>query len=146
MNNQWLLTLSVPDPQTPSSLNEDPYATPIKVDPVKIAVITNPLFCSNEVFNDETRKKHKKDLKKCIAAINRTRPKLVVVNGHLEESKKLLARISDSIPVVANEGKGDFYTAWYWGIQVILVKLDLLLGSRPLWTMKSVNSHVIHIP
>ena len=108
--------------RTPASLNEDPYATPIKVEPVKIAVITNPLFCSGDkVFDDETRKKHKKNLKKSIAVINRTRPKIVVVNGPLEETKKLLARISDSIPVVANDGKGTFYTTWYWAVQCITI-------------------------
>lgn len=106
--------------RTPSSLNEDPYATPIKVEPVKIAFISNPLFSSGDtVFDDDTRKSHKKDLKKCIAAINKARPKIVVVNGPLEESKKLLARISDSIPVLANDGRGDFFSAWYWGIQCI---------------------------
>lgn len=106
--------------RTPSSFNEDPYATPIKVEPVKIAVITNPLFCSGDkVFDDDSRKNHKKDLKKCVAAINRERPKLVIVNGPLEESKKILARISDSIPVLANDGSGSFYTAWYWSIQCI---------------------------
>ena len=111
--------------RTPSSLNEDPYATPLKVEPVKIAFITNPLFCSgNKAFSDNERKKHKKDLKKCIAAINRIRPKVVVVNGPLEESKKLLARISDSIPVVANPGKDTFYTAWYWGVQMITISAD----------------------
>ena len=108
--------------RTPASLNEDPYATPMKVEPVKIAVITNPLFCSGDkMFDDDTRKKHKKNLKKSIAAINRTRPKIVVVNGPLDESKKLLARISDSIPVVSNDGKGSFYTAWYWAVQCISI-------------------------
>jgi len=107
--------------RTPSSFNEDPYGNPIKAEPVKIAVISNPLFCSGKAFEDESRKKHKKDLKKCIATINRVRPKMVVVNGNLEESKKLLARISDSIPVVANGGDGSFYTAWYWATQVITI-------------------------
>lgn len=108
--------------RTPASLNEDPYAKPIKVEPVKIAVVTNPLFCSGDTFfDDETRKKHKKNLKKSIAVINRTRPKIVVVNGPLEESKKLLARISESIPVIANDGMGSFYTAWYWAVQCITI-------------------------
>lgn len=109
--------------RTPASFNEDPYATPIKVEPVKIAVISNPLFCTGkkEVFNEETRKRHKKDLKKAIAAVNRMRPKMVIVNGALEESKKLLARLSDSIPVVANDGTDAFYSAWYWSVQCITI-------------------------
>lgn len=108
--------------RTPASLNEDPYATPIKVEPVKIAVLSNPLFCSrSKDFDDDTRKRHKKDLKSNIAAINRARPKIVIVNGAVDDSKKILARISDSIPVVVNEGKGDFYSAWYWAVQCITI-------------------------
>jgi hypothetical protein len=132
--------------RTPASLNEDPYANPIKNDPAKIAVISNPLFSSGDhVFDDDTRKKHKKDLKKAIAAINKARPMMVVVNGPLEESKKLLARISDSIPVLANDGKGSFYTAWYWSIQCISISATPeQLGSNATPQMKWLREQLEH--
>lgn len=103
--------------QFPGPTEPDPYAEAVVVDPISIVQISNPLLVRsiNESCNDETRKKYNKLFKKCIATINRSRPKLVICCGFLDDScRKLLARINDSIPVVAMDGS-HFFTVWHSG-------------------------------
>lgn len=117
-------------PMTPQE--KDPHAKPEPIEPIKIVYITNPLLVKsvNESCDEETRKVNVKLFKKCIAAINRARPKLVVASGFVDDTcRKLLARISDTIPVVVIDGS-TFFTFWYSGVQ------GLALRSRD-WTTEA---------
>ena len=112
-----------PDPR-----EHDPYADATPIDPIHIVQITNPLLVKeiNESCDDETRKAHMKLFKKCIANVNRSRPKLVVVAGFINEScRKLLARINDSIPVVVVDGS-TFFSFWNSGIQCVALQSNSL--------------------
>jgi hypothetical protein len=103
--------------QFPGPTEPDPYAEAVVVEPISIVQISNPLLvkATNEGCSDETRKMYMKLFKKCIASINRSRPKLVICCGFLDDScRKLLARINDSIPVVAMDGS-QFFTVWHSG-------------------------------
>lgn len=103
--------------QYPAQPEPDIHGHTVAVDPIPIVQITNPLLNQeiNENCSDEARKKYTKLFRKCIATINRTRPKVVVCCGFLDEScRKLLARVNDSIPVVAMDGS-HFFTFWHSG-------------------------------
>lgn len=104
-------------PMTPQE--KDPHAKPEPIDPIKIVYITNPLFVKavNESCDEETRKRYVKMFKQCIKAINRERPKLVIASGFIDDAcRKLLARISDTIPVVVIDGS-IFFSFWQSGIE-----------------------------
>jgi ribosomal protein L30E len=110
--------------KAPNAKMNDPYATPIPTDPIQFVCVTNPLLVKkiNEQCDEVTRKKYTKLFKKCIANINRSRPKMVVVAGFVDEQcRKLLARISESIPVVVHDGSA-FFTFWMMGVQCIAVQ------------------------
>lgn len=105
-----------PDPR-----EHDPYAEVKPIDPIEIVQITNPLLIReiNETCDGDTRKTNMKLFKKCISTVNRTRPKLVVVAGFVDEScRKFLARINDSIPVVIADGT-KFFSFWTSGIECV---------------------------
>lgn len=109
-------------PVTPQE--KDPHAKPEPIEPIKIVYITNPLLVKsvNESCDEETRKRYFKQFKKCIAAVNRARPKLVVTSGFIDETcRKLLARISDTIPVVVIDGSA-FFTFWLSGVQGLALR------------------------
>ena len=87
--------------------------------------------------NEEERKKHWKLLKKCVARINKIRPKLVVVSSFVsldDSTRKLLARINESIPVVLHESTTvdeKFFTFWISGIQGLCLSYELaMVGAR----------------
>lgn len=105
-----------PDPR-----EHDPYAEVKPIDPIEIVQITNPMLIKeiNEACDSDTRKANMKLFKKCISTINRTRPKLVIVAGFVDEScRKFLARINDSIPVVIADGT-KFFSFWTSGIECV---------------------------
>lgn len=109
----------------PKAQMHDPYAKPMEMDPIKIVHLTNPSFgtvCDTPEIDEATRKKWAKLLKKCVANINRSRPTLVVVAGLIDASaRKILARISDTIPTVVHDGSACF-TFWKSGVQCIALK------------------------
>jgi hypothetical protein len=110
--------------KAPNATMNDPYAKPIASDPIRIVYVTNPLLVKeiNQACDEATRKAYMKLFKKCIANINRSRPKMVVVTGFVDEQcRKLLARISESIPVVAHDGSA-FFTFWLTGVQCIAIQ------------------------
>jgi len=109
--------------KAPKAQMNDPYATPVAVEDIEIVHLTNPLFVksmNDSAGDDESKRKHWiKLLKKCIAAINKKRPKLVVVSGFVNEKcRKLLARISETVPVAIVDGSA-FYSFWLMGAQCI---------------------------
>lgn len=110
----------------------DPYGTPIAIDDIRIVQINNPLFdkAMNESCTDETRTQWIQLLKSCIRTINRQRPRLVIAAGFIDDRcRKLLSRISESIPVVAHDGSA-FFTLWILGVQCIVLASNLgLKGS-----------------
>jgi serine/threonine protein kinase len=121
-----------PDPR-----EHDPYAEVTKIDPIHIVQITNPLLVReiSDTCSDEERKAHMKLFKKCIANINRTRPKLVVVSGVVNDAfRKLLARINDSIPVVVIDGSS-YFSFWLTGIQCLAIQSNNLAedGAQIKW-------------
>ena len=118
----------------------DPYAKKDELEVTKIVHLTNPLLLvtddgTNENDSEESRKLHLKGWKKCIASINRSRPKLVVVSGVMtDKCRKFLSRISDSIPVVLNDGSA-FYSVWLNGFQGLVLQSSTLQDGSPqmLW-------------
>jgi len=106
----------------PKAKMHDQYAKPIEMDPIQIVHLTNPLFSATADVAEATRKTWTKLLKKCVANINRSRPKLVVVAGRVEAAeRKILARISETIPVVVHDGS-TFFTFWMSGVQCIALQ------------------------
>jgi serine/threonine protein kinase len=106
----------------PKAQMHDPYAKPIDTDPVKVVFLSNPLFspCSVSV-GEEARKAWIKLLKKCIVSINRTRPQLVVVSGMIDEPiRKVISKISETIPTVVHDGS-TYFSFWKMGIQCIAI-------------------------
>ena len=109
--------------------NADPYATKTIPEPTTIVHLTNPLLLkgSDEWDEDELQKPYRKGWKKCIAAINRARPKLVMVSGCIpQKCRKLLTRLSDTIPVIWNDGTA-FYSFWLHGFQGIVLQSQELM-------------------
>jgi len=106
--------------------SQDPYATKIEPEPTKIVMLTNPIL-SGKTVTPEEENRFLKGWKKCIAAINKKRPKAVVICAKAIPPKfwKFLARIRDSIPVLWNDGTVH-YTFWLNGFQgLILQSSDL---------------------
>jgi serine/threonine protein kinase len=113
----------------------DPYAKKDELEATKIVYLTNPLLTGEEPDSEESRKLFLKGWKKCIASINRSRPKLVVTSGVMNgKCRKFLARISDSIPVVLNDGSA-FYSFWLNGFQGLVLQSSTLQDGSPqmLW-------------
>jgi len=116
----------------PKAKMHDQYATPIEMDPIQIVHLTNPLFATTEAteIDEATRKIWTKLLKKCVANVNRNRPKLVVVVGRVDAaSRKILARISETIPVVVHDGS-TFFTFWMSGVQCIALRSSSLIANN----------------
>jgi serine/threonine protein kinase len=105
--------------KAPQAQMNDPHEKPVAVGDTVFAYIANPVFSGRDV-DETTRKLWRKALKRAIATINRQRPKFVVVSGSkIEHSEqKLLARISDSIPVICHDGSA-FFTFWFRGVQCL---------------------------
>jgi serine/threonine protein kinase len=142
--------------KAPHNQMNDPYATPVDLPNKDITIVhlTNPLFCSSHSSLSEATKNDNNDdnkigkqdeqaawrkmqlklLKRCIATINRKRPKLVVVALQSPETvdescRKVLARISDSIPIVYHDGSA-FFTFWVSGVQGIALQQPGSSSSR----------------
>jgi hypothetical protein len=104
----------------------------IATDPISIVLVTSPLFSKDNAHNvdDATRKIWTKLLRKTVAYINRKRPKLVVAVGHMDEStRKVLARISETIPTVVHDGSA-FFTFWILGVQCIALQAATMIDSE----------------
>jgi hypothetical protein len=118
----------------------DPYAKKDELETTKIVHLTNPLLLVTDDSgggedSEASRKLLLKGWKKCIASINRSRPKLVVVSGVMNDKCwKFLARISDSIAVVVNDGSC-FYSFWLNGFQGLVLQSSTLQDGSPqmLW-------------
>jgi hypothetical protein len=106
----------------PHAQMNDPHEKPVAVGDTVFVCLTNPIFHEKESVDvdEATRKTWRKALKRCIAIINRQRPKMVVVVGSniAVSEQKLLCRISDSIPVVCHDGSA-FFTFWLRGVQCL---------------------------
>jgi len=92
--------------------------------PIKIMQIFNPLFVKDENLNckNDQRKIYISQLKDRLKIVNRTRPKVLVINGFIDDNcKKLIAKINVTIPVVINDGS-DFFSFWICGIQGIVLR------------------------
>ena len=114
----------------PQAQMNDPHAKPVAAGETVFVYIINPIFTGREA-DEATRKVWRKALKRSIATINRKRPKMVVVSGSKIDfsEQKLLARISDSIPVVCHDGSA-FFTFWRRGVQCIALSSRLDLSEK----------------
>mmetsp|Transcript_4567 Transcript_4567/g.11765 ORF Transcript_4567/g.11765 Transcript_4567/m.11765 type:complete len:810 (-) Transcript_4567:1646-4075(-) len=103
--------------------SEDPYATKIEPEPTKFVMLTNPMLINDKSLSPEQEKQYLKGLKKCIAVINKKRPKAVIVCAQSIPPKfwKFLARIRDSIPVLWNDGTV-FYSFWLNSFQGLILQ------------------------
>ncbi len=98
--------------------------------PILYMHVCNPLFVKERNLNctDEERELYITQLKDSLKAVNRTRPKLVVASGYLDDScRKLLGKINESIPVVLNDGKA-FYAVWSCGGQGLVLRTSDFIG------------------
>ena len=107
--------------------SEDPYATKIEPEPTKIVVLTNPMLFGDQDLTPEQEKRYLKGWKNCIAAINKKRPKAVIVSAQRIPPKfwKFLARIRDSIPVLWNDGTVH-YSFWLNSYQGLILQSSQL--------------------
>jgi 3-phosphoinositide dependent protein kinase-1 len=106
----------------PKATMNDPYSKPVGDTTIEFVHVTSPLF-SAVPESEAVRKDWTKLLKKCVSAINKSRPGLVVAAGRqltAENTKvlKLLSRISDSIPLVLVDG-ASFFNFWLRGVECI---------------------------
>eukprot|EP00980_Cylindrotheca_fusiformis_P005339 scaffold1138_cov128-Cylindrotheca_fusiformis.AAC.21 len=113
----------------------DPYAKKDDPEPTNLAFISSPLLSPpSDGFLPDEEKRHVKAWKSCVATINKTRPKAVIVCGNLDSNPKcwkFLARIRDSIPVIWNDGTC-FYTFWMHGFQGIVLQASELQQENSL--------------
>ncbi len=92
--------------------------------PILFMHISNPLFIKdvNLKCSEEERKGHIAELKESLKAVNRTRPKVVIASGYLDEDcRKLLGKVNESIPVVLNDGES-FFATWSCGGQCLVLR------------------------
>jgi hypothetical protein len=106
----------------PKATMNDPYSKPVGDTTIEFVHVTSPLF-SGVPESEAARKDWTKLLKKCVSAINRSRPALVVATGRQLKAEnpkvlKILSRISDSIPLVLVDG-GSFFNFWVRGVECI---------------------------
>ncbi len=92
--------------------------------PIQYIHVNNPLFDkeTNLACNEEERKSHISALKNSLKQVNRTRPKVVVASGYLdEECRKFMGKVNESIPVALNDGSA-FYAFWCHGGQGLVLR------------------------
>jgi 3-phosphoinositide dependent protein kinase-1 len=134
------LTQMTDDEYKPPSArgSADPYAKKEPPTPTHMVVLSNPLFVKDHGLSGEEEKRQFQGLKACIAAINKQRPKVVIVPAqHTLSAKvwKLVARIRDSIQIVWADGSVH-YTFWLNGFQGILLQRSELLqpdSTHTIW-------------
>lgn len=91
--------------------------------PIRYMHVSNPLFCKNinDACSEDERKVFITELKNCLKAVNRTRPKIVVASGYLDkECTRLMGKVNESIPVALNNGE-NFYAFWSRGGQGLVL-------------------------
>ena len=130
--------------------SEDPYATKIEPEPTKIVMLTNPILLNDKDLTSEQEKQYLKGWKKCIAVINKKRPKAVIVCAQNIPDKfwKFLARIRDSIPVLWNDGTV-FYSFWLNSFQGIILQSSELKdekSSQMLWLREQMEQSRLSKP
>uniref|UniRef100_A0A7S4V1H4 Protein kinase domain-containing protein n=2 Tax=Ditylum brightwellii TaxID=49249 RepID=A0A7S4V1H4_9STRA len=117
----------------PSEDDEEGNQLLVLPEPVKIVHLMNPLLVRelNEGCTDEAqRKEWIKELKDCIRAINRMRPKAVWVSGFVDPScRKLIAKVNESIPVIMNDGS-EFFSAWVNGAQGLFIQSSNFMDRK----------------
>jgi serine/threonine protein kinase len=99
----------------------------------RIHHITNPLFsrtindrCSN---NEEERKLYIKQLKESLRLVNRVRPNVVVACGYFDDAcRKLLSKISETIPVILHDGSS-YFNFWIYGAHCLVIPVKYLQGT-----------------
>jgi len=99
--------------------------------PILYMHVCNPLFVkeSNVNCSTEERITYLSQLKDSLKAVNRTRPKVVVATGYLDDDcRKLLGKVNESIPVVLNDGES-FYSFWACGGQGLVLKSSDFIGK-----------------
>jgi len=116
--------------------SQDPYATKIVPEPTKIVMLTNPMLylgTDGGAVSPEDEKRYLKGWKNCIAEINKSRPKAVIVCAKIIPPKfwKFMSRIRDSIPVLWNDGTV-FYNFWLNAFEGIVIQSSDLQSENSL--------------
>ena len=100
--------------------------------PIQYMHVNNPLFDkdTNLACTEEERKSHISALKDSLKRVNRTRPKVVVASGYLdEECRKFMGKVNESIPVALNDGSA-FYAFWSRGGQGLVLRAKDFVGDE----------------
>jgi len=98
--------------------------------PIRYMHVSNPLFDKdvNLSCTEEDRKRHISALKESLKKVNRTRPKIVVASGYLDdECRKFMGKVNESIPVALNDGSS-FFAFWSRGGQGLVLRSSDFLG------------------
>ena len=109
----------------------DETSTVANMGPFQFLEISNPLFVEqvNKNCSESERKEHISKLKDSLRKVNRTRPKLVVAAGYIdEECHKLLGKVNETIPVVLHNGS-KYFSFWICGAQGIMVRSKDFLSN-----------------
>ncbi len=100
--------------------------------PIRYMHVNSPLFHKdiNDACSEDERKGYIADLKNSLRAVNRTRPKIVVASGYLDDScRKLMGKVNESIPVALNDGE-HFYSFWCRGGQGLVIRSRDFIKSK----------------
>ncbi|GFH52917.1 hypothetical protein CTEN210_09393 [Chaetoceros tenuissimus] len=98
--------------------------------PIRYMHVSNPLFDkdTNLACSEEERKTHISALKESLKKVNRTRPKIVVASGYLDdECRKFMGKVNESIPVALNDGT-NFFAFWSRGGQGLVLRTSDFVG------------------
>ncbi|GAX22737.1 hypothetical protein FisN_5Hh005 [Fistulifera solaris] len=114
--------------KAPKATLHDPYGTlAVSLPQIVVYQLIHPWFVSNDFDTEDecTLKRHAKLLKLAIAFINKSRPHMVVVTSAsplTKKARKLLAKISESIPIVVHDKQSTFVQAWRLGVQCLVLQ------------------------
>lgn len=108
------------------SENTDPERSDVleTIFPIRYIHVTNPLFCKsvNENCKKEERDIFISQLKESLRTVNKTRPKIVVASGHIDEQcRKIMGKVNESIPVALND-QASFFSFWSCGGQGLMIR------------------------
>ena len=149
------------DDQGKPDQTHDPYSKHKVFIPIRISQIFSPILYQGDVasLDDDARKQLTKLFKRCISAVNRSRPDVVVVAGNITPNiRKILTKISDTIPVVIHDGTKDF-TFWKSGVQCIAVASkgyndrwlqqeleQVTMSKHPLFVYSATDPYLLEAP
>jgi len=105
----------------------------VTMTPILFIRLTNPLFVKETNINctdNAQRKEWIAQLKESLKTINKTRPKLVIATGYLDdECRKLIGKVNETIPVILNDGTS-FFSFWSCGGEGLVLRARDFLQAK----------------